>query len=327
MQPLFKYCVALLTVLTLAPAAHALDQQIQAAWPSLDPARLAVPAEDIRSGGPPKDGIPSIDHPVFTRIDDTQLMLEDKEPVLLLTHGQVTKIYPLRILTWHEIVNDEIDGLPVAVTYCPLCNSAMVFVRRVQGQVLEFGVSGLLRNSDMIMYDRQTESWWQQFTATAIAGAHVGQSLEIVPSALVSWSRARTRAPDALVLARPATMDRPYGRNPYGGYDTAPRPFLYQGPYPDGIEPMAYEVRVGAQAWPVRRIVDAGGTLETADYVIQWEPGMRSALDSPDFAQGREIGMITVTRADNRTVSVAHEVTFAFVFQAFHPEGTLYLTD
>ena len=132
-------------------------------WPKTDFKKTAVDFKEIISGGPPKDGIPSIDNPRFMPASKVNSQdLAPTEPVIGLTINGKSRAYPLRILTWHEIVNDELAGTPVTVTYCPLCNSTIVFDRRIDGKVLDFGTTGKLRNSDMVMYDRQTESWWQQ---------------------------------------------------------------------------------------------------------------------------------------------------------------------
>ena len=154
-------------------------------FPKTDFTKHSVPYGEIFSGGPPKDGIPSIDEPEFV-LAGLHGKLEDTEPVVGLVLNGEAKAYPLRILTWHEIVNDEIGGIPVTVTYCPLCNSAVVFDRRVGDKVLDFGTTGRLRNSDLVMYDRQTESWWQQFLGEAIVGEMTGARLEMLPSRIES---------------------------------------------------------------------------------------------------------------------------------------------
>jgi hypothetical protein len=128
-----------------------------------DFSKSSVPFGEIISGGPPRDGIPSIDDPKFASASEVT-DIDGREPVIRFGVDDDVRAYPLRVLTWHEIANDVVGGTPVAVTYCPLCNAAIVFDRRVEGQVLEFGTTGKLRNSDLVMYDRQTESWWQQFT-------------------------------------------------------------------------------------------------------------------------------------------------------------------
>ena len=174
-------------------------------WPRTDFSKHSVPFAGIKSGGPPKDGIPAIDAPRFERLADgkatgSSAALGDTEPVIALSIGDDARAYPLRVLIWHEIANDAVGGTPVVVTYCPLCNAALVFERVVDGRVLDFGTTGKLRNSDLVMYDRQTESWWQQFTGEAIVGAMTGRHLRLIPSRLESFDRFRQRFPQGKVL-------------------------------------------------------------------------------------------------------------------------------
>lgn len=175
----------------LVGAAVASPDAWKHAWPETDFTRHSVPYDEIRSGGPPKDGIPPIDDPVFDRPSKVQGM-EESEPVIGLSINDDWRAYPLRILMWHEIVNDRVGGVPVAVTFCPLCNAAIVFDRRLpDGRELDFGTTGKLRNSDLVMYDRQTESWWQQFSGEAIVGSLTGAELEVLPSRLESLEKFR----------------------------------------------------------------------------------------------------------------------------------------
>ena len=196
-----------------------------------DFSKHSVPFSEILSGGPPRDGIPPIDSPKFEDVADNPGSLQDNEPVISLEINGEAKAYPLAILMWHEIVNDELGGVPVTVTYCPLCNTAIVFDRRVNGQILDFGTSGKLRNSDLIMWDRQTESWWQQITGEAIIGSMTGTKLKFIPAPLVSWADFRDSFADGQVLSRDTGFQRNYNRAPYGGYDQLNnnRPFLFRG--------------------------------------------------------------------------------------------------
>jgi hypothetical protein len=173
----------------------------------------------LKSGGPSKDQIPALDHPSFVSVADARDWISPQEPVISVEHNGVARAYPLQILTWHEIVNDRLGGTPVAVTFCPLCYSALVFDRRVDGETLSFGVSGLLRHSDLVMFDRGTETLWQQFTGEAIVGDRVGDTLTKIPSQILSFKQFADTYPDARVLSRDTGYDRPYGRNPYAGYD------------------------------------------------------------------------------------------------------------
>jgi len=293
------------------------------AWPDTDFSIHNVAFDEILSGGPPKDGIPSIDSPIFVDVSNAS-GLADTEPVIGLVVNGEAKAYPLRILTFHEIVNDEIGGIPVSVTFCPLCNSSIVFDRRHNGSVLDFGTTGMLRHSDMVMYDRQTESWWQQFLGEGIVGELTGERLEMLPSRLESWANFRKRAPRAQVLIPNNPGMRPYGRNPYVGYDTASFPFLYRGDLPEGIMPMERVIAIGSEAWSMPMLRERG-TIETDDMILSWQKGQNSALDASAIPNGRDVGNVIVQRRENgEFVDVVHDITFAFAFHAFRPNGKIH---
>jgi len=292
-------------------------------WPKTDFEKRAVDLDEIFSGGPPKDGIPSIDDPKFVPIKEIN-DLAGTEPVIGVTINGETRAYPLRVLTWHEIVNDTLGGVPVTVTYCPLCNSAIVFDRRVGGRILDFGTTGKLRNSDMVMYDRQTESWWQQFLGEGIVGEMTGKTLKMIPSRLESFARFKARAPKATVLVPNSAYIRPYGTNPYVNYDTASSPFLYRGEMPKGIQPMMRVVVVSGEAWSLP-FLRKKGAIKAKDIRIKWTSGQNSALDTRRISKGRDVGNIVVTRdTGGGQKDVVHDVTFAFVFHAFHPKGVIH---
>jgi hypothetical protein len=288
-------------------------------WPQTDFSRMEVNPADIFSGGPPKDGIPAINGPVIIAAS-AEDGLDPREPVMVLElDGQPARAYPVRYLMWHEIVNDVAGDVPVAVTFCPLCNSGLIFDRRLDGRVLELGVSGMLRYSDMIMFDRQTESWWQQFQGRAIVGKLLGSELTVLPALLESWSSYLERNPDGLVMATPEGYWRDYGANPYVRYDSGSFS-LYQGKMPPhGIDPVARVVRVGNRAWPLIRLAEAGEITE-AGVRLSWAVGQASALDTSTIGTGREVGNVRVFDAATGA-DVIHEVVFAFSFQAFEPNG------
>ncbi len=307
------------TLLWMTPA-HANPDFWVHEWPNTDFEKTTVENwVEILSGGPPKDGIPALTGPDFIAVAEEN-RLQPLEPVITLEiEGEVPRAYPIRYLTWHEIVNDTVGGLPVAVTFCPLCNSGITFDRRVQGQVLEFGVSGKLRNSDMVMYDRQTESWWQQAVGTGIVGELTGVELDTLPSWMESWELFAARNPDGLVMQEP-NFPRRYGANPYVQYDSSQRPFLYSGEMPPhDIPALARVVRVGNRAWPMTRLAEEG-KVEEAGVTLSWTAGQASALDSQRIAAGRDVGNVRVRDASG--ADVAHDVMFAFAFHAFWPDGT-----
>ncbi len=304
--------------LGLAAAAPASPQFWSYEWPNTDFSKTSVDDwSEILSGGPPKDGIPALSDPQFVRAS-AETRIEDREPVITVEIGNATpRAYPIRYLTWHEIVNDTIGGVPVAVTFCPLCNSGITFDRRVKGRVLSFGVSGKLRYSDMVMYDRETESWWQQAIGEGIVGHFTGTTLTQMPSWMESWGEFKTRNPEGLVMNQP-NYRRTYGRNPYVRYDSSNRPFLYNGEMPPhGIPALARVVRVGNRAWPVARLADIG-ELREAGFTLTWRSGQASALDSAQIAKGKDVGTIRVKKGGR---DVPHDVMFAFAFHAFYPNG------
>ncbi len=295
------------------------------AWDT-DFSKHSVPLHEIMSGGPPKDGIPAIDDPEFVSVDEADDWMGDREPIIVFEHEGVARGYPWQILIFHEIVNDEVGGLPVAVTYCPLCNTAIAFDRRVGDRVLDFGTTGKLRHSDLVMYDRQTESWWQQFLGGAIVGELTGIELTVLPSRLESWQHFRERAPDGLVLVPNRPGMRRYGRNPYVGYDGSARPFLYGGDMPETVAPLARVVSLEdrAQAWSIDLLRDKGQIALPDGVVISWESGQNSALGAAEIAQGADVGNILVRRqVGGEWQDVVYFVDFAFAFHAFFPDAPI----
>lgn len=270
-----------------------------------DFSKHTVPLDEIVSGGPPKDGIPAIDRPRFVSAREADRWLKDREPVIVVSlHGE-TKAYPLQILIWHEIVNDEVGGVPVTVTFCPLCNTALTFDRRVDERVLDFGTTGRLRHSDLVMYDRQTESWWQQATGEAIVGHYAGTRLEFVGSPLVDWKTFKQAHPEARVLSRETGYDRKYGENPYVRYDQRESPIsaFFGGRRDDRLPAMervvALEAADGAVAYPFSSLAKKRAVNDELDgepIVVLWAPGAASALDAPRIERGRDVGSSGVFR-------------------------------
>ena len=293
-------------------------------WPETDFSKSAVGNwQEIQSGGPPKDGILAIDAPVF-RMVDTETRLAAIEPVITgEIDGEVPRAYPIRYLMWHEIVNDQIGGIPVSVTFCPLCNSGITFDRRTKAGVLSFGVSGKLRNSDMVMYDRETQSWWQQALGVGIVGEQTGVELQSLPSWMESWELFVARNPDGLVMEEP-NFNRNYGANPYVRYDSSQRPFLFSGELPPhDIPPLARVIRVGDRAWPMTRLA-AAGELTEEGVVLSWTSGQASALDAGQIRRGKDVGNVRVRDAAGN--DLPHDVMFAFAYHAFWPNGAWMLT-
>lgn len=266
---------------------------------STDFSRHSIDYSEVISGGPSKDVIPAIDEPRLVTVEEADQWLNPVEPVILFRLGEDARAYPIQILMWHEIVNDVVNDTPVLVTFCPLCNTAIAFDRTVDGRMLDFGTTGRLRYSNLIMYDRQTETWWQQATGEAIAGEMTGSQLEFLPASIVSWEDFRASHPDGSVLSRDTGYVRDYGRNPYSGYDNINRsPFLYDGPItPDQLPPMArvLAVEIGDEivAYPYQALESeqvVNDNVGGEEIVVLWQPGTASALDTPSLAQGRDVG-------------------------------------
>ena len=283
--------------------------------PSLQPP--VVDPDEIISGGPPPDGIPPIDDPEFLAVERVSF-LDPNEPVLAVEVGETAKAYPIRILMWHEIVNDRFGDLPVVVTYCPLCNTGIAFERPViDGELLDFGTSGKLYHSNLVMYDRQTGTYWAQATGQAIVGPLVREQLVFVPARLLSWADWQTAHPDGLVLSTETGVQRDYGANPYVGYEGTESPFLFVGD-PDPRLPATAHVlgiadgeaflavpfdelgsaQVGG--WAAAN-VEVGG----ADFAVFWKAGTSSALDAGTVSGGRDVGAAAayVPRADGERLT------------------------
>jgi hypothetical protein len=266
---------------------------------STDFSKHTVPFAEILSGGPPKDGIPAIDQPEFISVNEADSWLKPVEPVILIRAGDEVRAYPLQILIWHEIVNDTIGELPLTVTFCPLCNTAIAFERTLDGRIMDFGTTGRLRYSNLIMYDRQTETWWQQASGEAIAGELTGEHLKFYPAAIISWEEFKSAYPDGTVLSRETGFSRPYGRNPYTGYDDVNNPpFLYRGPETPGVLPpvarvLTVDLNGDAVAYPydvLQEVQVVNDTVGDQPVAVFWAPGTASALDAGSVAGGRDVG-------------------------------------
>jgi hypothetical protein len=271
-----------------------------------DFARYSVPLSEFASGGPGRDGIPPVDEPRFVSVAAAARLLDDREPVLAVEVAGRARAYPHEILVWHEIVNDTLAGRPIAVSYCPLCNSSLVFDRRVVGRTLTFGTTGNLRNSDLVMWDRQTESWWQQLTGEAVVGELTGERLRVLESQTLSFADFGARYPGGEVLSRRTGFERDYGRNPYEGYDAPDeQPFLLAREADRRLPP---KERVLSLIRAQRAVVVPFSSLarrpvvqldfDGEPVVVLFKRGVRSSLDAGVIAESREVG--TATAFDRR---------------------------
>lgn len=268
------------------------------------PPPLVDPAEII-SGGPPPDGIPPIEDPVFIDVSSALEMLDPAEAVVALEIDGDARAYPVQVLIWHEIVNDTVANVPVSVTYCPLCNSAVTYRREIRGIPTTFGTSGRLFASALVMYDRATESLWTHFDGKAVVGLLAGEELEAIPSPLMAWEDFAATYPTGRVLDPTATgFNREYGRNPYVGYDDeGSEPFLFRGI----VDPRATSklrvvgVEVGDDSTAFSLEAISGGLAQatntavgSTEIAIFWKAGQATALEASGIGGGRDVGSVAV---------------------------------
>lgn len=299
---------------------------ILSTWTNTDFCNYAIDYNEVLSGGVRRDGIPPVYPPDYVypeqisqlgstapvyavdyrSVEEANALFADQSPVIAVEINGDARAYPLGVLTRHEIANTEIGGIPVAVTFCPLCNSAITFRREVNGRVFHFGVSGFLRNSDLIMWDHETESWWQQATGEAIVGEMTGQKLDFVVSSLVSYGNFKEQYPDGQVFvaitARTGEVAQDYNYNPYAGYDTRDsQPFLFNGEVDDRLtfveRVVGYRGESTNIAYPfslLQEQVVINDVVDDKPIVVFWQPGATSALDTTNIANAREVGSATI---------------------------------
>lgn len=301
----------------------ALDGQVAQAtepWPT-DWSRQTIELDSLLLGLPrldPRDGIPPIDTPRFEPIAEAD-WLGAREPGALVRFNDEVRFYPLSILTRHELVNDRYGDIPVAVSFCPLCNTALSFDTRVDGQALRFGVSGLLRNSDLVMWDDATTTLWQQVTGEAIVGELAGTQLDLIPTAIVSYGDALESFPDAWSLSQETGFGLAYGANPYEGYSSSVQPFLFDGD-PDPRFPALSRVvgvvldgassEEGDKGYPFS-VLEAARVINDevagVPIAVWWGGETADALDSGSIADGAAIGtgIAFDRRVDGQTLTFA----------------------
>lgn len=265
--------------------------------------KRTIEFSELLSGGPPRDGIPPIDKPEFVNVQEAKSWIKDNEPIVFVKIGLHVKAYPIQILIWHEIVNDVLANKSILVSFCPLCNSTIVFDRIHNGKLYDFGTSGLLRNSDLVMYDRQSETLWQQFTGRAIVGDKAGEKLTMLPSSMISFKEYYSTYPKGLVLSKKTGFSRNYGNNPYVGYDDINNsPFLYNDPIDKRLKPMRRVVTlVGdnnkAKAYPYNILKNKkviNDNFNGEQIVLFHKSGTVSALDSRKITNSRDVGSTAV---------------------------------
>ena len=215
--------------------------------------KYSVPPENIISGGTGRDNrIIPIDNPIFASVEIARTRLDDYTSVIVVEYHDINRAYPLNIMTAHEIVNDEIAGLPIAITFCPMCNSAVVYHREIDGQILRMGVSGNFYGNNFLMYDNLTESWWYQFTGLAVVGDYTGEQLDVVPSQVVGFYSYANRYPDGEVLIGDA--NRPnmnYDQTPYMIYQNSSSPVLSNDTYDPRLSAMQRVLSTNVEQTPI----------------------------------------------------------------------------
>lgn len=321
-----RFAALAVGVLIATSTAFAADLETwQHEFPKTNFSKSSVPLREIQDDGNFRDTIAPIDNPVFQSVSALTAM-GPLEPVLSIVIGEDARAYPLRMLLWHEIVNDTVGGVPLLVSYCPLCNSGVVFDRRVGGEVLRFGNTGRIRHFDMVMYDHENENWWQQFTGEAIVGDDVGMLLKSIPARLESLARFRARAPNGRVMIPDDVMRQPYGATAYYGMDslweTQSKNMLRERyPYelPEDVSPLQRVVVVSGKAWSID-LLRRSKRIEDGETVLTWFEGQNSIHDHPIVSSGRDVGNVIVQKAGR---DLPYDVTFAFAFRAFWPDGEI----
>ena len=275
----------------------------------VDPALLIA-------GGPPKDGIPSIDNPIYVSMEEADEWIADNELVLALIYKGVTRVYPLQILVWHEIVNDVVAGDPLLITYCPLCGSGIAYNRAIDGLPVEFGTSGYLYNSNLVMYDRETETYWSQIDGLAIVGELSGQGLMPISLDTVVWSEWKIAHPDSEVLSQDTGFDRDYGRDPYGTYHENSYIWFPVQARDDLIHPktvvFGIEIDGVYAAYCEEDLIELGSIEDRVN-------GVRIRISR------NAAGIVSIVNLSTQE-AIVKEREYWFAWVAFHPGTRLYLS-
>ncbi len=276
--------------------------------------KYLVDPEKIVSGGPPKDGIPSIDNPKFVSVAEADQWIQDNELVLAIIYQGVKRVYPLQILVWHEIVNDKISGDPILITYCPLCGSGIAYERRINGEEVEFGTSGKLYNSNLVMYDRKTNSYWSQIDGLAIVGELTGTKLTPLSIDTVAWRDWKKAHPDSEVLSQDTGFSMPYGVDPYGSYYEDSFLFFPIENSDDRVHPKT--VVFGIE---VSGLYKAYKEDDLEELVV-----IEDTIGGVKIRVAREdSGQVRITNLETGE-EIVKERDFWFAWYAFHPDTELY---
>lgn len=320
MRFIVSYKARLLTLFTLLGGLLVFGSAASAGSDNgFDLSNSIIPRAEILHGGPPRDGIPALSNPKLVAPDSVSF-LEPGDRVVGITLNGEARAYPVAILNWHEIVNDEIDSRHFAITYCPLCGTAVAFDSTIEGSTTEFGVSGLLYNSDVLLYDRDTESLWSQILGQAVAGPRVGQFLTAIPISHTSWRDWRNDHPDTLVLSDDTGYSRDYRRDPYAGYEESRHTyFAVNNRAPDNYHPKEVVVGLGVdgvyKAYPFIELERQG------------KPGFSDSVNGKRFDFEWDAANRSVTITDSAGDHVAAIQGFWFAWFAFHPDTEVFKSD
>lgn len=275
--------------------------------------KSSIDTGKIISGGPGKDGIPSIDKPKFTLVSDSKNSFKDDDLVMVVTLENQTRAYPILIMNWHEIVNDKIGNTPIVVTYCPLCGSGITYKRVLNNEEVQFGVSGKLYNSDLLMYDRKTDSLWSQITGEAVAGSLTGQKLEMLDTNLIDFSSLKQKYPNAQVLSKDTGFSRDYSKSPYGDYDKSSQIYFPVEHQSDKL--FAKDRIIG---------IELNGKFKAYKF-----DSLKQEREVKDYINSQQITLImddkdqvTVTDQNDKKINFIN--TFWFAWVAFHPDTAVY---
>jgi len=303
--------VAAFAVYKLVPVLQASDS-----LNGFDISDALVPKSKIEHGGPPRDGIPALTRPPMRAVTKADY-LKPTDRVLALSLNGDSRAYPIRILNWHEVVNDTVGGRGVVISYCPLCGTGMVFDAQVNGQTLDFGVSGLLYNSDMLLYDRQTSSLWSQIKAQAISGPLKGSKLSLIAADYTSWQDWQKQHPDGLVMDKNTGHARDYSRDPYAGYENVATLYFDVQNRDQRFhekEPVVGLIIDGkAKVWP----------LSELEKVRKWP--LQDSLGATSLRISYRAQDKSVTIVDAKGIRLPAVPAYWFAWVAFYPDTQVFL--
>jgi len=274
-----------------------------------------IPANEVMQGGPPRDGIPALTNPEFTSAQQADSWMNGDDRVLAIERNGIAKAYPIRILNWHELVNDEFNGEPILISYCPLCGTGMSFKAEIDGSVKTFGVSGLLYNSDVLMYDRQTESLWSQLMMKAVSGPLRGEELEPIAQKHTTWRAWKEEHPNTLVLSKNTGHNRNYSRNPYQGYERTRATYFPTSSNDNSYHPKEWVVGIkterGIKAYPFEE-------LEKASNPLRDTIGGKQVLVHYDKRNN------TARITDTNGEELPSVMAYWFAWTAFYPDSDIF---